>query len=376
SPESKTCFFIDTFGNELPIGKHAKLKIADKFSEGLICINFKKQDWQPEAWGCLNAKGDTLIKGAFLESFIFNCGVAKVVVSAMPTRISNEDEEPEYHCQYINTQGVLINEKVFENNTSSLMANNWAVAKWGAKWFIISKYGLLKELSVDYESVDPFSDGMAKCKRMNGYTAYIDTTRWSVLELPNENYFGDFHNGFAAYSTTKDKYGFINKKGQPVTTCIYEAVSFFNEDLVAIKMYKKWGYADAKGKLIISPNYEATGGFKEGLAWVMVNGKYGFIDKNDLVVVPIKYTQVLNFENGMAAVCDDKNLWGFINKKGDWVIKPQFIGAENFDKWGYARVLYADKHSYKKGTLEHYEKALLNKRGNVIWYSGEKLILK
>ena len=41
-PESNSCFFIDTLGQKCPAGEHQKMAINLEFSEGLICINFKK----------------------------------------------------------------------------------------------------------------------------------------------------------------------------------------------------------------------------------------------------------------------------------------------------------------------------------------------
>lgn len=376
-PESKTCFFVDTFGKEIPIGKHDKLAIAREFSGGLICINFKKKGENKDAWGCLNEKGDTIIRGKFLEPFYFYNGVAKVSIEQMPTQVSLDGDEPAYYCQYINTKGELINDKIFEGNYSFDMDHTWTVTKAGIQWFILSKTGKLKELSVDYAFVTPFSSGLAKCKRMNHYTVYIDTTGWPVVDIPNENYTGDFYNGFAPYSTVKDKFGFINKTGQPISPCIYDEVSYFNENMAEVEMYGRWGFIDEKGRMIIKPEFEVTDAFYEGFARVCSDNRCGFIDKNGKPVVPLKFSNVYSFfKNGLVAVCDENNKWGFINKKGDWVIKPQFIEGAKFDEFGFTTVFYTDKNSYKKGKLETYEKALISKRGKVVWYSGEKLILK
>lgn len=375
-PDMMGCIFIDTLGNESPVGSHDKLRIGEIFSEGLISVNFKEDVLDNDAWGCLNEKGDTVIKGKYLESFCFSDRIAKVSVSLMPWDTNSWDYDKPYYCQYINRQGSLISDKIFEAEYSTEMSNNCAIAKYGKQWYLLSKTGKLKELSVDYETVSPFSNGLAKCKRMNHYTEYIDTTGWPVLDIPNENFSGDFVNGFAPYSTVKDKYGFINKKGNPVTACIYEALSGFSEGVAAVKLYNKWGFIDASGKIVINFKYESASQFSEGLARVKVNGKYGFIDKNGKSVIANKFTNVSNFRYGLAAASDAKNLWGFINKKGQWVIKPQFISAQNFDKFGFAIVLYADKYSDVNDETERYEKALINRTGKMIWQSGEKLVVK
>lgn len=376
-PESNTCFFIDTIGQKCPIGDHQKLAINLEFSEGLICVNFKKNPSDNNAWGCLNEKGDTIIKGKYLEPFYFKNGIARVAVESMPLKISLDGIEPDYLYQYINTQGWPINEKLFDGDGSYDMDHSWTVTKSGFQWYILSKNGKLKELSVDYETVNAFSNGLAKCKRMNHYTVYIDTTGWPVIDIPNENYTGDFYNGYAPCSTVDGKYGFVNNKGQPATPCIYEEVFYFNDELAAIKMYNKWGFIDTKGKVVVKPEYDKAEPFVEGLARVFSNGKYGFIDRTGKLVVSIKLNDANGFfSNGLAAISDETQMWGLINKKGELIIKPQFINPFQFDKYGFSTVDYTDKHSYKKGKLISYEKALINKHGKVIWYSGEKLSLK
>jgi len=371
---------MDTLGNVSPIGQHDKLTIAENFSEGFICINFKKSPLAADKWGCLNEKGDTVIHGKYLEPFYFANGVAKVSILPLTIEKNNDEEVGEipsdYFCRYINKLGNDIIDTTFEGALSTDMQNSWAIAKAGNYWYLLSKNGLLMELSVDFEMVYPLRDGVAKCKRMNGYTNYIDTTRWPVLELSNEYYTGSFSNGFADYSTIKGKYGFINKKGKPITPCIYDAVSNFSENIAAVKMYNTWGFIDDKGRLIINPKYESTLPFQDGLAGVKLNNKIGFIGENGDLVIQFQFTNITAWCNGIAAAASDKNLWGYINKKGKWIIEPQFLNAQNFDKNGFAVVEYADKHSYVKGKLKSYEKALISKNKKVVWKSGELFKVK
>ena len=129
--------------------------------------------------------------------------------------------------------------------------------------------------------------------------------------------------------------------------------------------------------MVIKPEYDATEAFYEGLARVSLDGKFGYINKSGKRIIPLKFANAYSFfSNGLAIILDENQMWGLINKKGEVIIKPQFVNPFQFDKFGFATVEYTDKHSYKKGKLETYEKALLSKQGKVVWYSGEKLILK
>ncbi|MEG2317844.1 MAG: WG repeat-containing protein [Rikenellaceae bacterium] len=47
--------------------------------------------------------------------------------------------------------------------------------------------------------------------------------------------------------------------------------------------------------------------------------------------------------NGLSRASDTHNLWGFINSRGEWVIKPIFKSCTNFDKNNLSKVCIAIK---------------------------------
>jgi len=375
-PGNMSCSFVDTSGNESPIGSHDKLQVNETFSEGMIAINLKGGVLEDDAWGCLNEKGDTIIAGKYLEPFAYINGIAKVAVEHKPHDEGEEDYDLDYYCKYIDGHGNPIIDTMFEDGVSTSMKNNIALCKRGKQWYLLSKNGRLRDLSIDFVTVNGISDGLMMCKRINGYTTYIDTNRLPVLEIPNENYAGNFVNGFAAYSSVKGKYGFMNKEGRPITPSRYDGLSSFSENLCAVLIYDKWGYIDTKGMMVIKPVYEKAERFNNGIALVKTGGKYGFIDKTGKFVIPAKFTNAYSFSNGLAAVADDAGKWGYINAKGTWVIKPQFIQASNFDQYGFTTVYYADEYSDINDPLELYEKALISKNKKIIWRSGSELVIK
>lgn len=59
------------------------------------------------------------------------------------------------------------------------------------------------------------------------------------------------------------------------------------------------------------------------LFWVMENGKYGYIDKTGKVVIKPQYENTMGFNEGLAAT-KYGGKYGYIDTKGKWIIKPQF----------------------------------------------------
>ena len=109
----------------------------------------------------------------------------------------------------------------------------------------------------------------------------------------------------------------------------------------------KVGYIDTKGNYIIPAKYKDGTHFYEDLAFVVADGEnITCIDKKGntkFVLKKVDYAEP--FSEGLAIVGVKGHGCGFINKKGEFVINPQFESAKPFreglaavrqnDKWGF-----------------------------------------
>ncbi len=92
--------------------------------------------------------------------------------------------------------------------------------------------------------------------------------------------------------------------------------------------------------------------FSEGIATVATkDNKWGFINKKGEYVIKPQFGFVNEFSEGLAAVLKNDK-YGFINKKGKMVIKPQFDSVGLFSE-GLTEVLKNDKYGFinKKGKM-------------------------
>ncbi len=86
-------------------------------------------------------------------------------------------------------------------------------------------------------------------------------------------------------------------------------------------------------------------GFSEGLAKITVNGKVGFINTKGEIVVKPTLKDASYFSENLAPFENNNGKWGYVNGKGKIVIKPQFDWAISFHEglglvqigklWGY-----------------------------------------
>ena len=205
-----------------------------------------------------------------------------------------------------------------------------------------------------------------------GKWGYIDAEGELVVS-PQYDHAMDYHNGYA-YVTKGDKNWILNSKGEIAFECAifdykpfsegfaagtmaggwrffdpkgemlpgkFANVRSFSEGLAGIQLKGEsdranlWGYIDAQGEIVIPARYYWAGDFSDGLAPVCFSkyppGEWGYIDKSGRVVIDGKFESAASFSEGLAKVGVGKNNFGYIDKKGEYVIQPRpFMMANPF----------------------------------------------
>ncbi len=153
--------------------------------------------------------------------------------------------------------------------------------------------------------------------------------------------------------------------------------------LFPVRQDGKWGYIDSNGRLVIGFQYDSAEGFSEGLAppcslrvataismsrarWSSVRGLttrahsqkslaavgglgfgagfYGFIDKTGRMVIPpsadLRYTR--DFSEGLAGVVLRDGNWGFMDTRGEVVIRLHNVRSVGWFNEGLCAVTASD----------------------------------
>ncbi|MBW5448623.1 hypothetical protein GE107_21485 [Cohnella sp. CFH 77786] len=166
------------------------------------------------------------------------------------------------------------------------------------------------------------------------------------------------------------KWGFINSYGKLVIPNIYDEVKSFQEGLAVVTLNGKKGVIDASGKIVIDLQYKRLSSFNEGVAYFDDGTSFsdetigGFIDKSGKVLFEPRKGIWGSFSNGRALIrVKDKDGYdrhGFIDKKGNEVIKPLYEYATPFSE-GYAYVYGTDDKSGK------FIAGLINTKGEIVY---------
>ena len=138
-----------------------------------------------------------------------------------------------------------------------------------------------------------------------------------------------------------------------VIPAIYKIANEFNEGNAIVKDKEGYMVLDKNSntkRIITGRRITEIREFSDGLVAVMTGGKasnrYGYVNKEGVEVIKAQYIDCGDFIDGAAWVITKKERAGFINKKGDWIINPDYYRAKDMDPVsGFARV--RGKHGWK-----------------------------
>lgn len=213
------------------------------------------------------------------------------------------------------------------------------------------------KLDFKYDYVCIFDD-MSGNYRKNNKIGLID----SNFNLVTDCKFDDLKTVFVDGEWATDyeelmslgKWGIYNSKtGAEIIHPIYDQLSMdCNEGLIWAQKGDKVGFIDLSGNTVIPFVYEDASSFSEGLAYVVKSHKGGFIDKSNKIIIPFQYTawNDSEFSEGLAKMGvslsghSNPDIYGFIDKTGKFIIKPQFENIVSDFKYGYSVVMYQGKY--------------------------------
>jgi hypothetical protein len=358
--------------------------------------------------GYIDITGKWVIPPIFADAKIFSEGLAA----------AREDNK----YGYIDKRGNYILKPVYENARE--FRNGLAIASMRGGWGMIDtsganvlpyKYGYIDYFSdgfariknpgwafvrkggevlktVNFFRCESFRGGLARVEIKNKW-GFIDTTGALVIKAEYDEA-GDFIKGMAMVK--KDgKAGYVNKKGVYILEPKYDKAKDFYKGIARVYMNKCWSFIDTTGKVILTLNkkikrvsnyrgasaradvgrgakyinskgefiskkkfYEARD-FYSGIAIAGKPGNYLLVDTLGTLITKPIYEHLNLGQNGLYTTCRGGD-WGFMDKQGKWVIKPEFTKLGiliNADKkqngdWRYmyyimGTTIRADPNDYK-----------------------------
>jgi hypothetical protein len=166
----------------------------------------------------------------------------------------------------------------------------------------------------------------------------------------------------------EDAWGYITRSGDLAIEPQFDRAYRFFEGRALVRENGAYGFIDTSGTFALPPTYAAAGPFSEGLAPVRPDSLWGFVDRNGTMVIAPQFAMTAR---GLVPDSDSTELnrsaqhaeaprvaapaappsyfsenyarvrrnghWGYLDRRGNVAIPPQFAAAGDFRN-GLARV--------------------------------------
>lgn len=180
-----------------------------------------------------------------------------------------------------------------------------------------------------------FDGNYAIVKGPNGYGII---NRSNVKCVPLQYKHLDLFGSTAIARNGNGLYGLISVSGKILVPFTYKSMSKYGNFIEVKASNGKEGLFDTNGKRILNDIYDDVSylSINNGLIPCKYNGKWGYMTTSGNKAIDFKYNSAGEFKAlGLAAVKDStNNLYGYINKSGSYVIKPNFYSAGAIDENG------------------------------------------
>lgn len=242
-------------------------------------------------------------------------------------------------CTFIDTMGRQLLPAQYES--LSAFSNGFALVRQYERWGLIDHSGRIV-LPTVYDFVMALDDtlffagkdeGMALFdSRMKPLTPFVYT--WASDRI---------RDGRIAVSRN-GKYGFLDRRGREVVSCIYDLVGVFGLNRAMVSLDGHFGIVDTAGRIVLPVEYDdATSKgdkyyYSDSLAMVEKDGKVGFVDLDGNLVIPFYFNDGYQFSEGLASVRYGGK-WGYIDTRGE-VFMPFVFDLASPYLWGRATVHY------------------------------------
>lgn len=353
--------------------------LSEYYSDILNFLLISSSQEKNEKFGFIFSDGRIFKSGEFDYASDFKGEYANIIKDNVPGLLfKNGDTKyfPEYDITYWNEDnlGLAIknNKYGFIDKKGKVIVSlsyddafpfykGYASVKKGEKWLYIDKKGneleYLKELETSYKPIienkvlvsdtkqtksikkistitTVFVESMTQVKSSVYPENLYDLKRKKLLNFSiYDDISGYYENGLMKVMKN-GKIGFVDENNQIVIPIIYDHVNQVLKEMIVVKKGELWGVIDIHNNILIPFEYNYLSSFYEGLAFFTKDKglkKIGYINSsNQIVIQPeLEFHWYGNFKNGMA-VAKKNEKFGFIDKKGKFIIPNEYIEAYPF----------------------------------------------
>lgn len=142
-----------------------------------------------------------------------------------------------------------------------------------------------------------------------------------ITDMQHNTYFvdADWHLVFSCARLQKKSPFYI------LSSCYHGCIAFFSG--------MKAGLLNKGGEVVLPPSYTDLHPIGDALWWYKKKGLYGIMHEDGRVLTPPQFMIMSSesYRHGLIAACDPHDKAGYIDREGNWIIKPAFDACYTFD---------------------------------------------
>lgn len=306
-----------------------------------------------EEWGYIDAKGNMVISAMYDEVEEFSCGAARVWFDGDLLFINKKGARqttPSYDYAYVfyynhavvgldDKEGLMNNKfdmtiQPYFYELGCMGDNGLLTAKResNSKVEYLNAKGETK-IPAMFDAADDFLGGVAVVT-MGSKKGAINKAGEFTVQPTYEYGLWNMGKGLLGYGDKNGKCGILDKNGNIVVSPIYYGLDVVSDGLIIIKGKDKYGYINTKGENVIPEIYYNALPFYEGQAWVKQaeDGAWMSIDKKNSVVFYLakEESPVGGFHNGLALIRTEDG-YKYVNKSGALVYTWTLENDDDYD---------------------------------------------
>lgn len=138
-----------------------------------------------------------------------------------------------------------------------------------------------------------------------------------------------------SYGRIVGKFGFVDKTGAQIVAPVLDETTDFSQGFAVVQTAEHWNIMNKSGKMMLKPRIGTIMQvqpctFVDGLTPMNLDGKWGFVDRMGDWAIKPEFDQVELFDHGFAKVEKQNEGWGYINTTGTKVVPLRFTNLSSF----------------------------------------------
>ena len=192
--------------------------------------------------------------------------------------------------------------------------------------------------------VDPYGQMTQSTTRWNHENGSSDSafTPKTMSEVIGRNFYEVFKPNTKFKEAVEDALGRL-RNGEDATD-MFDSVGEEQDGMRFVELMNKMNYLTKDNRILMSQWVDYASDFHEGFGNIFIKGKGdNFINTKGELISKIWFYATSPFSEGFARVKVDGKGYNFVNANGELLSKTWFTLADNFDKTGYASIMYKGK---------------------------------